>query len=60
MPRMKSFSERVGSDPQVDEAIHYNPEIEEFLRQSKQDQTSLEDGYMRLAEILDMTYEPEA
>ncbi len=52
---------RAGSDPQVDEAIYYNGAIEEFLAQSKQDNTSLEEGYMRLAGILDMPYaSPEA
>ena len=52
---------RAGSDPQVDEAIHYNGAIEEFLTQLKHESTSLEDGYKRLAEILDMPYgEPEA
>jgi len=47
---------RQGSDPQVDEAIHYHRAIEDFLSQSKQDATSLEDGYKRLADILGMNY----
>jgi flagellum-specific ATP synthase len=51
---------RAGSDPQVDEAIRYVPAIEEFMRQSKRDVTTLEEGYARLAKILDMTYTPEA
>jgi len=51
---------RQGSDPQVDEAIHYHRAIEEFLAQGKQDATSLEDGYKRLAEILGMNYAPPA
>jgi flagellum-specific ATP synthase len=47
---------RQGSDPQVDEAIHYHRAIEDFLSQSKLDATSLEDGYKRLADILGMNY----
>jgi flagellum-specific ATP synthase len=47
---------RQGSDPQVDEAIHYHRAIEDFLSQGKQDATSLEDGYKRLADILGMNY----
>ena len=44
---------RPGSDPQVDEAIHYQPAIEAFLGQRKHEATSLADGYAVLAEILD-------
>lgn len=44
---------RPGSDPQVDEAIHYQPAIEAFLGQRKHEATSLADGYAALAEILD-------
>jgi flagellum-specific ATP synthase len=51
---------RAGSDPQVDEAIRYVPAIEDFMRQSKRDVTTLEEGYARLAKLLDMTYTPEA
>ncbi|MEQ8195089.1 MAG: FliI/YscN family ATPase, partial [Rhodospirillales bacterium] len=53
---------RRGSDPAVDEAIHYYPMIEGFLTQIKAQSTTLEDGYDRLAEILDMTavLHPEA
>ncbi len=47
---------RKGSDPQVDEAIHYYPRIEEFLRQAKGEGMDLETGYQRLAEALDMEY----
>jgi flagellum-specific ATP synthase len=50
---------RAGSDPQVDEAIRYVPAIEDFMRQSKRDVTGLEEGYARLAKILDMPYTPE-
>ncbi len=45
---------RGGSDPQVDEAIHYYPGIEEFLRQGEAEHTDLETCYMMLGEILDM------
>lgn len=43
---------RRGSDPAVDEAIHYYPEIETFLSQARDEPTSLELGYHRLSEIL--------
>ncbi len=45
---------RGGSDPQVDEAIHYYPGIENFLSQEMEDKTDLETCYEMLAEILDM------
>ena len=48
---------RQGSDPQVDEAIHYFPGLEAFMRQGKPESTDLEGCYQRLAEVLDMTYE---
>ena len=48
---------RQGSDPQVDEAIHYFAAIEEFLRQNKEENTDLEGCYAGLAQILDMNYE---
>lgn len=43
---------RPGSSQEVDEAIYYQPLLEEFLSQSKEDITSLEDGYLKLAQIL--------
>ena len=43
---------RRGSDPTVDEAIHYNQAIEDFLNQNMQDNTTLDEGYQRLADIL--------
>ncbi|MGI9415119.1 MAG: flagellar protein export ATPase FliI [Hyphomicrobiales bacterium] len=43
---------RSGSDPKVDEAIGYNPRLEAFLAQTRDDITSLEDGYALLARIL--------
>jgi flagellum-specific ATP synthase len=45
---------RQGSNPDVDAAIQYNPHLEEFLNQMKEDYTSLEDGYAKLRDILMM------
>ncbi|MFN7193511.1 MAG: flagellum-specific ATP synthase FliI, partial [Rhodospirillales bacterium] len=45
---------RRGSDALVDEAIHYQPEIENFLKQGKREQALLAQGYAGLAEILGM------
>ncbi|WP_073953536.1 flagellar protein export ATPase FliI [Thalassospira sp. TSL5-1] len=45
---------RRGTDPKVDEAIHYFPLIEEFLSQRKNECTRLADGYADLARRLDM------
>ena len=46
---------RKGSDPVIDEAIHYYPALEGFLTQTKSQQTNLEDCYRLLSEILDMS-----
>lgn len=43
---------RPGSSPEVDEAIRLNPAFEAFLRQGKEEFTSMRDGYLRLAEIV--------
>jgi flagellum-specific ATP synthase len=43
---------RHGSSAEVDEAIGLNPSLEAFLRQGKEEFTSMRDGYLRLAEIL--------
>ncbi len=43
---------RAGSDAQVDQAIRLNPALERFLAQDKDEATSLEDGFARLAAIL--------
>ena len=51
---------REGSDPKVDEAIHYYEPIEGFISQRKNEYTSLDDCYSNLASILDLVYEPEA
>ena len=50
---------RQGSDPSVDEAIHYFPAIEAFLRQTKAEATDLESCYAKLAASLDMHYGQE-
>jgi flagellum-specific ATP synthase len=43
---------RAGSSPEVDEAIRLHPAFEQFLKQGKEESTSLNDGYMQLAQIL--------
>ncbi|MCA1298188.1 flagellar protein export ATPase FliI [Stappia indica] len=46
---------RRGSDPLVDEAIGRNEGLETFLSQGKGEATSLDEGYQRLANLLEMT-----
>lgn len=43
---------RAGSNAEVDEAIRLNPVLEDFLRQAKDEVTSIEDGYRRLQQIV--------
>jgi flagellum-specific ATP synthase len=43
---------RTGSSPEVDEAIRLHEPLEDFLRQMKEDASSLEQGYQRLEQIL--------
>lgn len=43
---------RTGSDPDVDRAIMLNPALEDFLAQDKDEFTSLDDAFGRLAGIL--------
>jgi flagellum-specific ATP synthase len=43
---------RAGSDPQIDRAILLNPALEEFLRQDKDEVSTLEESFERLAGIL--------
>jgi len=45
---------RRGSDPAVDEAIHFNPALENFLKQRKDERCPLATGYGELAAILGM------
>jgi flagellum-specific ATP synthase len=46
---------RAGSSAEVDEAIALNPAFEHFLKQDKEESTSLNDGYTQLAQILGST-----
>jgi len=46
-----------GADPEIDEAIHYQPMLEEFLSQAKGENISLPQCYQTLAEILNQTPE---
>ena len=43
---------RQGSNPDVDEAISYQPKLEAFLSQTKDEQASIEASYAELARIL--------
>ncbi|MCB1563931.1 MAG: flagellum-specific ATP synthase FliI, partial [Alphaproteobacteria bacterium] len=45
---------RKGSDPAVDEALILYPQIEEFLTQHKDESTTIEDSFARLAAIVGM------
>jgi len=44
---------RKGSDPLVDRAIELRPDLEAFLNQTKAENSTIEDGYLRLAGILE-------
>jgi flagellum-specific ATP synthase len=43
-----------GSDPAVDEAIHYNADLESFLGQRKDEISTMPQGYSQLAALLGM------
>ncbi len=43
---------RRGSDPRVDEAIHYAPLLEAFLTQDRLERSTLDEGYRSLGSIL--------
>jgi len=43
---------RAGSSPEVDEAIRLHDPLEAFLRQAKEEKSSLDEGYRQLAHIL--------
>ncbi len=45
---------RKGSDEDVDRAIAVMPVLEAYLSQDREDRTSIETGYARLAEIMEM------
>jgi flagellum-specific ATP synthase len=51
---------RAGSSPEVDEAIRYQPRLEEFLMQGKSEKTGRVDAILRLAGILDGADPPRA
>lgn len=51
---------RKGSDPDVDQAIHYYQPLEAFLSQQKEEHSSLDEGYTKLAEILGVSPWPVA
>ncbi|HTZ71672.1 MAG TPA: flagellar protein export ATPase FliI [Acetobacteraceae bacterium] len=50
MVRLGAYKQ--GSDPAVDEAVRLVPRLEEFLRQARDDPTSLDDSFARLAQVL--------
>jgi flagellum-specific ATP synthase len=43
---------RPGTSPEVDEAIAMNPPLEQYLGQSKEESTSITEGYTRLEQIV--------
>ena len=47
---------RKGSDPAVDQAIKIYPQIEDFLTQNKNDASTIEESFVRLARILGVGY----
>ncbi len=47
---------RKGSDAKVDEAIQYYDAINAYLAQNKDEQTSIDEGFALLAQILGMPY----
>ena len=50
---------RRGSDPAVDEAIQLYPHIEEFLSQHKDERNTIDEGFARLASIVNFVGSPE-
>ncbi|WP_339714403.1 flagellar protein export ATPase FliI [uncultured Sneathiella sp.] len=51
---------RQGSDPQVDEAIHFFPLLEDFMSQNKKERSSLAECYAALSAILEQQIELES
>ena len=51
---------RKGSDPDVDRAIKLYPQIEEFLRQNKEENTSIDESFKILGGIVGIPDEPPA
>lgn len=50
---------RRGSDRKVDAAIHYYDDLNNFLAQNKDDNTSIEEGFARLKNLLDIKEQQE-
>ena len=48
---------RQGSDPAIDEAIHYYPRLEAFLAQGKNEAVGVEESYEALAAALDIDWQ---
>jgi flagellum-specific ATP synthase len=46
---------RPGADPDIDEAIFFHKNLEEFLSQDRREVSTLEDGYQQLRDILETT-----
>ncbi|MDI9349124.1 MAG: flagellar protein export ATPase FliI [Candidatus Symbiobacter sp.] len=51
---------RTGSDPRTDEAIKFNPDLEAFLSQRKDEREDLVSGYAHLAHVLAMPWDDNA
>ena len=45
-----------GSDPLVDEAIKFYPDIEKFMKQAPNEEVSIDDAYQELAEIMEIEW----
>ncbi len=43
---------RRGTDPEVDRAMHYYPQLETFISQREHESATLEEGYTQLAKVL--------
>ena len=50
---------RKGSDPDVDKAIKIYPQIEDFLRQNKDENTSIDESFKMLGAIVGIPDEPQ-
>jgi flagellum-specific ATP synthase len=51
---------RRGTDPEVDRALHFYPQLESFISQREKESASLAEGYSQLAKILGLTEPPAA
>lgn len=51
---------RKGSDPDVDKAIKIYPLIEDFLRQNKEENTTIDESFKKLGDIVGIPDEPQA